>query len=172
MSGWIKLLAEQRKQQNHPAKIFSHPPSHFTMSAYEIPQQQRAAVRAVDDATKCVAMELIDVPQPGPGQILVKITWSGVCGTDKSFLRDEWKDVGVTMKPESKGIAGHEGVGIVVAVGDGEYTTKIPDGVTDQEAAPILCGGVTAYLACKKYEQFANPHLAYQKLKLQLTDLA
>ncbi|KAH6985197.1 chaperonin 10-like protein [Ilyonectria destructans] len=181
------------------------------MSVYEIPQQQRAAVRAIDDPTKFTTMELIDVPQPGPNQILVKITWSGVCGTDKSLLRDDGKDLGFTMKPESKGIAGHEGVGIVVAVGedvqerwdigdragikwiagvcgecefcqegddihcqsqnnsgfswpgtfqeyclaDGQYSTKIPDGVTDQEAAPILCAGVTAYAACKKSE--VNP---------------
>ncbi|KAH7012835.1 hypothetical protein EDB80DRAFT_748753 [Ilyonectria destructans] len=164
------------------------------MSAYEIPQQQRAVVRAADDATKCVAMKLIDVPQLGPGQILAKITW---------MERPRRH-----MKPESKGIAGHEGVDIVVAIGDSvgvqerwsigdragikwitsvcgecefcqegddihcqnennsgfswsgtcqeycladsEYATKIPDGVTDQEAAPILCGGLTAYSACKK----------------------
>ncbi|KAM6536135.1 hypothetical protein FALCPG4_005652 [Fusarium falciforme] len=176
------------------------------MSVYEIPQQQRAAVRVVDDPTKYTTMEFIDVPQPGPSQILVKITWSGVCGTDKSVLRNDGKELGFFMKPKSKGIAGHEGVGIVVAVGedvqerwdigdragikwiadicgecefcqegddvhcqnqtnsgyswpgtfqeyclaDGQYSTKIPDGVTDQEAAPILCAGVTAYAACKK----------------------
>jgi propanol-preferring alcohol dehydrogenase len=112
------------------------------------------------------------------------------------------------MQPEAKGIAGHEGAGVVVAVGDnmnhrwkvgdragikwiwsicgecefctngggeelhcpnqkdsgvtapgtfqqyalsdGRYTTRIPDGVSDEEAAPIMCGGVTAYSACKR----------------------
>lgn len=33
---------------------------------------------------------------------------------------------------------------------DGRYTSKIPEGVDDAEAAPIMCGGVTAYTACKR----------------------
>ncbi|UPL02793.1 hypothetical protein LCI18_013727 [Fusarium solani-melongenae] len=178
------------------------------MAVYEIPKLQRAVVKAVGDSTKRVAIESVNVPQPAPSQLLVKITWSGLCGTDKSLLVDDWKAFGVTMSPEAEGIAGHEGVGVVVAVGenmrgrwnigdragikwiasvcgdchfchhdkevhcshqtnsgftipgtfqeyclaDGHYTTKIPDAVTDQEAAPILCGGVTAYSACKKSE--------------------
>lgn len=36
------------------------------------------------------------------------------------------------------------------ALSDGRYTTRIPDGVTDEEAGPIMCGGVTAYVACKR----------------------
>ena len=35
-------------------------------------------------------------------------------------------------------------------VADGRYTTRIPEGVTDEEAGPIMCGGVTAYTACKR----------------------
>lgn len=31
------------------------------------------------------------------------------------------------------------------------YASKIPDGVLDEEAGPIMCGGVTAYVACKRY---------------------
>ena len=36
------------------------------------------------------------------------------------------------------------------AIGDGNYTTKLPDGVKDEEAGPIMCGGVTAYVGCKR----------------------
>jgi alcohol dehydrogenase, propanol-preferring len=36
------------------------------------------------------------------------------------------------------------------AISDGRYTTRIPDGVEDAEAGPIMCGGVTAYTACKR----------------------
>ena len=32
------------------------------------------------------------------------------------------------------------------------YATRIPDGVKDEEAGPIMCGGVTAYTALKKSE--------------------
>ena len=35
-------------------------------------------------------------------------------------------------------------------IADGRYTTRIPEGVTDEEAGPIMCGGVTAYTACKR----------------------
>lgn len=35
-------------------------------------------------------------------------------------------------------------------VTDGRYCTRIPEGVTDEEAGPIMCGGVTAYTACKR----------------------
>lgn len=33
---------------------------------------------------------------------------------------------------------------------DGRYTSHLPDGVKDEEAGPIMCGGVTAYTACKR----------------------
>ena len=33
---------------------------------------------------------------------------------------------------------------------DGRYCTRIPEGVQDEEAGPIMCGGVTAYTACKR----------------------
>lgn len=170
----------------------------------QVPTQQRAAVRGSDFKT---SIETIPVPTPGPGQILVKINWTGLCGSDKSLIRDEWADFGLTMKDVTNGIAGHEGAGIVVAVGegmekrwklgdragvkwiastcgdcdfcrvgsdevhcpeqtnsgfsaagtfqeyvvaDGRYTSRIPEGVTDEEAGPIMCGGVTAYTACRR----------------------
>lgn len=33
---------------------------------------------------------------------------------------------------------------------DARYATRIPEGVKDEEAGPIMCGGVTAYKALKK----------------------
>jgi alcohol dehydrogenase, propanol-preferring len=33
------------------------------------------------------------------------------------------------------------------AISDGRYTTRIPEGVSDEAAGPIMCGGVTAYTA-------------------------
>jgi len=35
-------------------------------------------------------------------------------------------------------------------IADGRYTRHIPEGVTDEEAGPIMRGGVTAYAACKR----------------------
>ncbi|KAF5972834.1 alcohol dehydrogenase V [Fusarium bulbicola] len=162
-----------------------------------IPSQQRAAVRQGLGPEATAPIRTVDVEKPGPGQILVKITWTGLCGSDKSLLHNEWKDFGVSMMDASKGIAGHEGAGNVVAVGqgmenrwkigdragvkwiastcgecdfcrsgsdevhcpnqtnsgfsvagtfqeyviaDGRYTSRIPDGVSDEEAGPIISG--------------------------------
>ena len=47
---------------------------------------------------------------------------------DKSLIHDEWKDFGVAMKDVTRGIAGHEGAGIVVALGEGaEKRWKVGD---------------------------------------------
>lgn len=47
---------------------------------------------------------------------------------DKSLIHDEWKDFGVAMKDETRGIAGHEGAGVVVALGEGaEKRWKVGD---------------------------------------------
>lgn len=173
----------------------------------DIPAQQQAAVRKGEGHDATAPVVQIDVAKPKAGEILVKINWSGLCASDKSLLHDEWKDFGVAMMPVTKGIAGHEGAGVVVAVGegmehkwkigdragvkwvastcgecefclngtdelhcpkqinsgfsaagtfqqyciaDGRYTSRIPDGVKDEEAGPIMCGGVTAYTACKR----------------------
>ncbi|KAJ3508083.1 hypothetical protein NM208_g15873 [Fusarium decemcellulare] len=35
-------------------------------------------------------------------------------------------------------------------VTDGRYATRIPKGVTDEVAGPIMCGGFSAYAACKR----------------------
>jgi len=33
---------------------------------------------------------------------------------------------------------------------DARYAMRIPDGVSDEEAGPMMYGGVTAYVACKR----------------------
>jgi len=61
-------------------------------------------------------LEIRDVPVPvaGPGQVLVKIEASGLCHTDIHAARGDWP-----VKPKIPLIPGHEGVGRVVALGEG-----------------------------------------------------
>ncbi|WP_432479294.1 alcohol dehydrogenase AdhP [Nocardioides sp. GXQ0305] len=54
------------------------------------------------------------VPTPGAGQVLVRIEASGLCHTDIHAARGEWP-----VKPTPPFVPGHEGVGIVEAVGPG-----------------------------------------------------
>lgn len=81
-----------------------------------LPSEQNAAVKAGSGGDAKAPVQRVAVPEPGPGQILVKINWSGLCASDKSLLHDEWSAFGVKMADASHGIAGHEGAGEVVAV--------------------------------------------------------
>lgn len=69
-------------------------------------------------------IEEVDVPRPGPGDILVKIEACGVCHTDLHAVEGDWP-----VKPNPPFIPGHEGVGHVVAVGQGVTHVKEGDRV-------------------------------------------
>lgn len=72
---------------------------------------QAAVVRAFGED---LAIEDVPLPTPGPGQVLVKLVTSGVCHTDLHAAEGDWP-----VKPTPPFIPGHEGVGEVVALGDG-----------------------------------------------------
>ncbi|MGO2132657.1 MAG: alcohol dehydrogenase AdhP [Halomonas sp.] len=80
-----------------------------------------------------LTIEEVDVPRPSRGQILVKIAASGVCHTDLHAAHGDWP-----VKPEPPFIPGHEGVGHVVALGEG--VTHVKEG--DRVGVPWL------YSAC------------------------
>jgi propanol-preferring alcohol dehydrogenase len=76
----------------------------------------------------------VAVPEPAPGQVLVRIEASGLCHTDIHAARGDWP-----VKPKMPLIPGHEGVGTVVGVGEGIS----PVAVGDRVALPWLaraCG--------------------------------
>jgi propanol-preferring alcohol dehydrogenase len=68
----------------------------------------------VKEFGKDLVVEDVQVPQPGPGQALVKLISSGVCHTDLHAAEGDWP-----VKPNPPFIPGHEGVGEVVALGEG-----------------------------------------------------
>jgi propanol-preferring alcohol dehydrogenase len=71
-----------------------------------------------------LAIEEVPVPKPGPGEVLVKIVATGVCHTDLHAADGDWP-----VKPVPPFIPGHEGAGIVVAVGAGVTQWKEGDRV-------------------------------------------
>lgn len=98
-----------------------------------IAKTMRAAV--VREFGTPLTIEEMPVPTPGYGQILVKIVASGVCHTDLHAAHGDWP-----VKPVLPFIPGHEGVGIVAAVGEG--VTSVREG--DRVGVPWLhsaCGG-------------------------------
>ena len=64
----------------------------------------------------------VEIGEPGPGEVLVKIVASGVCHTD-ALARDG------DMPFPAPGVLGHEGAGVVAAVGDGVTSVSPGDQV-------------------------------------------
>ena len=58
-----------------------------------------------------LTIEDTPIPEPGAGQIQVRIQASGVCHTDLHAVEGDWP-----VKPSPPFIPGHEGVGFVSGV--------------------------------------------------------
>jgi alcohol dehydrogenase, propanol-preferring len=82
----------------------------------------KAAV--VHDFTTPLRIEEVPLPEPGPGEIVVRIETSGLCHTDIHAAHGDWP-----VKPSPPFIPGHEGVGIVTALGAGVTQVAIGDRV-------------------------------------------
>lgn len=92
----------------------------------------KAAV--VREFGKPLVIEEMVIPEPGPGQILVKYEATGVCHTDLHAANGDWP-----VKPSPPFIPGHEGVGYVAKLGAG--VSRIKEG--DRVGVPWLhtaCG--------------------------------
>jgi alcohol dehydrogenase, propanol-preferring len=87
-----------------------------------IPRTMKAAV--VEKFGAPLVVREVPVPTPGPGQALVEIIASGVCHTDLHAADGDWP-----VKPTLPFIPGHEGAGIVVALGPGVTHVKEGDRV-------------------------------------------
>lgn len=73
---------------------------------------------------KPLVIEDVPVPQPGPGEVLVKVKACGVCHTDLHAASGDWP-----VKPVPPFIPGHEVAGIVAALGPGVKNLKVGDAV-------------------------------------------
>ena len=60
------------------------------------------------------------IPEPGPGQVVVRVEASGLCHTDIHAAQGDWP-----VKPTPPFVPGHEGVGIVHATGAGVTSPEI-----------------------------------------------
>ncbi|PBK67773.1 related to ADH1-alcohol dehydrogenase I [Armillaria ostoyae] len=173
-------------------------PTHFT-----IPQTQRVAIIEKTGGSIVIKKDWPVKTQSelAPGECLIKMEATGCCHTDLHAALGDWP-----LKANIPLIGGHEGVGIVVAIGDNtanspvalgdrvgikwladsclncedcrngreqtcldaklsgfnvdgtfseycvsfvNHVTPIPEGFPSDEAASILCAGVTVYRAIK-----------------------
>ncbi|MFB6097032.1 MAG: zinc-binding dehydrogenase [Haloferacaceae archaeon] len=86
-----------------------------------------AVLREHTDAEDLVAaapaaLETVELPDPGPEEVLVEITAASLCHTDVSIVRGE-------MDRPLPMVMGHEGTGVVRAVGEGVDTVEPGDAV-------------------------------------------
>lgn len=99
-------------------------------------------------------IRLDDVPEPqiaSEFDAIVRLTASAICGTDLHFIR------GTMAGVEPGTILGHEGVGIVEALGEGVRNLKVGDRVVIPST--VACG-YCSYCRAGYYAQCdnANPH--------------
>ncbi|KAJ5143756.1 uncharacterized protein N7515_002543 [Penicillium bovifimosum] len=173
----------------------------------------RIQIAAVIEPTKTDASAKVGirsnrpVPLPGKGEILVQLEYSGVCHSDIHSIRGD--------TPMLTDVAGHEGIGKVVAVGLGvdeiqwmgtcvgirwlysscgqceiceinhtacpyqknaganvpgtfqqyivspaQHVTKIPEQLSPDSAAPLLCAGIAMYSSIMKTKTRPGDYLA------------
>lgn len=95
-----------------------------TLEAPAVGTTMRALVK--ETAGPGAAVREVPVPQPGPGELLVRVHAASVCGTDVHIERwDDWAEQNFGPPPMT---FGHEMAGVVVARGPG--ATRIAIGET------------------------------------------
>ncbi len=99
-------------------------------------------MKALGKAKRGPGLQIIeaDVPKPGPGQVLIKVKYASICGSDLHIYKwDEFAQSEITELPR---IIGHESAGEVIEVGEGVESVKKGDYV-----------GVETHIACGKCYQ-------------------
>jgi L-iditol 2-dehydrogenase len=84
-------------------------------------------------APKKIGLERRDVPQPGAGQVLARVTAVGVCGSDTHFF--ETGHVG-DIVVEGPIVLGHETAGEIVAVGPGGDESRVGERIAIDPQRP------------------------------------
>ena len=118
-------------------------------------QQVRAVVAKSKGAP--VTVETINVPDPGPGEAVVRVQACGVCHTDLHYREGGIND-------EFPFLLGHEAAGVVEAVGEGVENVVPGDFVVLNWRA--VCGNCRACDRGEPWYCFAT-HNAAQKMTLE-----
>ncbi|KAG6860152.1 hypothetical protein C0995_015075 [Termitomyces sp. Mi166 len=114
-----------------------------------IPKTQTAAIVKTSGAPIEVKHDhpVKSQAQLAPGECLVKLECTGVCHTDLHAALGDWP-----VPPKSPLIGGHEGVGVIVAIGD--HTTGSPVKVGDRVGIKWLADSCLNCEPCRKgFEQ-------------------
>ncbi|MEC8982233.1 MAG: alcohol dehydrogenase catalytic domain-containing protein, partial [Actinomycetota bacterium] len=122
------------------------------------------SVRAVVARAKGepVTVEMIEVPDPGPGEVLVTVQACGVCHTDLHYREGAIND-------DFPFLLGHEAAGIVEEIGAGVTNVAVGDFVVLNWRA--VCGQCRSCLRGRPWYCFAT-HNATQRMTLGGVELS
>ena len=109
-----------------------------------------------------VAIETIEVPNPGPGEVLIDVKACGVCHTDLHYREGAIND-------EFPFLLGHEAAGLVEEVGEGVTGLTVGDFVILNWRA--VCGHCSSCRRGRPWNCFST-HNATQKMKLDGKELS
>ena len=108
-------------------------------------------------------LEAVDVPVPGPGEVLTRVEACGICMGDVKTFRGApsfWGDAEQPRYVKPPMIPGHEFIGRVVAVGpdgDTRHKVKVGDRVISEQIVPCWdCRFCTRgqYWMCEKHDLY------------------
>jgi S-(hydroxymethyl)mycothiol dehydrogenase len=119
-----------------------------------MPSQVRAVIAPAKDEP--VRVETVTIPDPGPGEALVRVQACGVCHTDLHYREGGIGD-------RFPYLLGHEAAGVVEQVGDGVTDVKPGDFVVLNWRA--VCGACRSCQRGRPWYCF-NTHNANQKMTL------
>lgn len=113
---------------------------------------------AVMTAIGRVELQQRDIPVPAPGEVLVRLEYVGVCGSDLHFFEDGRIGKDVVAKPPF--VLGHEPAGTVVTVGTGVTGLAAGDRVALEPGKTCGCCEFCRsgrYNLCPDVEFYAAP---------------
>jgi len=120
-----------------------------------MPQQVRGVIARTQGAP--VEVATITIPDPGPGEVVVRVQACGVCHTDLTYREGGIND-------EFPFLLGHEAAGVVEEVGAGVESVAVGDFVVLNWRA--VCGQCRACKRCRPQYCF-DTHNATQKMTLE-----
>ncbi|MGH9439402.1 MAG: zinc-dependent alcohol dehydrogenase [Terriglobia bacterium] len=111
------------------------------------PGAQRVAIL---EGSRRLSIRHAEIPEPGAGEIRIRVKWVGVCGSDVEAYRG-------TRQPEFLSLParlGHEVAGVIDRVGPGVAGVKAGDAVVCR----YVWGAFAEYIVCKPFNVKVLPN--------------
>ncbi|KAK7943249.1 uncharacterized protein PG986_012362 [Apiospora aurea] len=110
-----------------------------------VPKTHKACVYSKPGSCS-IAIREVETPDPGPGEVLVQLTHSGVCHSDYGVMMNTASWAHLPFPTQEGQVGGHEGVGFVAKVGDGAGSAGVKVG--DRVGIKWVS---SACLACRRH---------------------